>query len=311
MARTHRSQDDDPTLPTVLNSVMPPKHGAVVGNYVTFLLLAQAAGVQSADTTVTRIPMLQPFRVSGVSFAHLGQTANVTAKVVKNNVVADVIASSDADAAPSARVATSALPGIGAKRGTSLRDLGRGDTLDLILTHDGTGVAASGSVAAWVTGYFTDHVSNRAPWAQRGQSRLAGPAAGFYDVLALYNLRANANQAARSECELFVPYNCRVIAAHLDLRGHTETTGTITGDLRKNGATILGAALDWDANDQFLIDADSTPTFVSSAARDFVQGDALSLYLSSGLDDSVPVGMASAHVLVWVKGHVSALQAED
>src|SRR3972149_9806289 len=66
--------------------------GLVCGNYVCFRLIARTAGVQGAATTVDRIPFLQPFRVSHVSFNGLGLTSDVRARVLKNNLTTQIIA---------------------------------------------------------------------------------------------------------------------------------------------------------------------------------------------------------------------------
>lgn len=286
------------------------KQAQVWNNYVTLRLTNRLAlAANDTDKLLDRLVLPSDFRVSQVAYDAVGLTAVVNARI--DTVHANTVISTGVPKviSPANLTQGSSAPPRAIETSTG-RWRRQGSLLELRGTADGTGVAPIGSISCWVHGYFTRPITLVATFAERGQMGGDSPAAGYYDFLPLYNLRANANQAARQECALLVPYQCRVMSLNFDLRGHTETTGAITGDIRKNDVSILDAALDWDVNETFLVDFHSTPTFVNSAARNFVKGDELSLYIASGLSDSVPIGVASCHVLVWVQDHIRDANAE-
>lgn len=183
----------------------------------------------------------------------------------------------------------------------------------------GAGVAVpAGGALGWVTGYFTDHIQQSGPYAESGQSRMQGPVAGFYDNLSLVNCAQVANAAATEVCQITAPYAGRVMSVIVDARGLTTTTGSITLDITKGGSSILSATLDLDVNQQFVIDANSTPNLTadsggvppSTTPRTFAKGDALALKIGAGVADIVPVGACTAHLIVWCQGHVRDDNAE-
>jgi hypothetical protein len=285
--------------------------GPVFNNYVTFRLLARrATGSGQTAFVVDEFPMPAKFCVSGISFFGLGVTATTTHAVYDHSTSSLTVGSGVHPTIQALtngtvnRLSTGSLKAKNQVGGG--RIIQKGSFLQYAITTDGTGTVPAGGSGAWVTGYFMEPIS-RGKFAESGTSSGERPVAGYLDFLSLINLRANANQGAmREECGIGVPYDCRVQAIYFDARNITSTTGSSFGDVRKNDSSLLTANLDIDAgqNQQFRIDFDSTPTFVSSALRDFVRGDKLSLYLSTGVSDVIPIASVDAHVLVWVKSHV-------
>lgn len=276
----------------------------VFNNYVTVRLVNQEAlGAGATDVEAALFYPGAKFKVSRVCFDALGTTASAFASI-RESGSEDIIAPSvTISGAMPAAVTTGNLTQVN-------RIVPKGSAIVLRLSTDGTGAIPAGAVAAWVTGYYMEPISRSALYAESGQQCGEGPVAGYYDLLSLVNLRANANQAARQECAILAPYAGRVMSIYYDIRGHTETTGTITADVRKNDATIQSTVVDVDQAEQYILDVDANVTFASSAARDFVQGDELSLYVGSGLNDIVPIGTLTTNLLVWVKGHVRDAGAE-
>jgi len=324
MSRTTFGQTAPVDVTTLAaNPSRTTREGLVAGNYVTFRLLNKTATVANDSRVLkARIPFLQPFRVSRITFDALGLTAGVTA-FVDNSSTSDGITSSVVSSGMPAAITTGSLSTalFSTDSTRHVRDIAKGGTLDLTVTADGTGAAPAGSIVVWVTGYFLDHITNRMPWAVRGQTRTQSPVAGFYDCLSLINLRANAAQAARSECDILAPYPGRVEAVIFDGRNMTITTGTITVDIQKNAVSTLSAAFDADANAQnasFIVDNDSTPNLVADSGgtpptvtpRTFVRGDTLSLVIASGAADVVPIDALAAHLIVWCQGHARDVNAE-
>lgn len=287
--------------------------GPFIGNYVTFRLLArQATGIGETQNVVDSITMPMDFRVSAVCFDGLGLTNNVNADVTASGGT-NLATITNLDGSAPQQVLPAALGGIVA--GVDPRNIPSGTVLNLRITTDGTGLAPAGSVSAWVTGYFNGgaqgHITNQFQWREEGQAATVGPAAGYYDMLTLTNLRQSANQAERTECTLLAPYAGRVEAITYDIRDHTETTGTIVVHSRHVG-DILHTNLDIDVNEQFVVNAASTPALIDTAGRrTFAQSAAFALQLATGLNDVVPIGRLSAHILVWVQGHVSAAGGDE
>jgi len=287
--------------------------GAVIGNYVTIRLVSRTvvgAG-QATPLLVDRIPMPMPFRVSQVGFDAIGTTAVANLRVSYTDhagVTTDISA---------ATVVSSGTPKVVTPGNLvqTARDIPIAACLDLYADTDGAGAIPAGTAVAWVTGYFTEHMFIQTPAAVRGQSKLTSghaPVAGFYDVWPLVNERVNAAQAARTECSFLAPYKGRVEAVVIDGRNLTITTGTITADVQKNAVSLFSAALDADVNAQnasFIIDVDSTPS-LAAGQRDVAKGDTITLVISSGAADSVPLNAIEAHVWVWCKGHVRNMSTE-
>lgn len=288
--------------------------GPVFNNYVTFRLLARrAVGTGQTAFVVDELPMPAKFCVSSINFFGLGTTAGVTHAVYDHSTSSLIVGAS---VHPTLQTLTNGSVnrlGPGSLKAKTQsgggRIINKGSFLQYAATTDGTGLMPLGSSGAWVTGYFMEPISRNAKFAERGTSSGERPVAGYLDMLSLINLRANANQTAREECAINVPYDCRVEGVFFDARNITSVTGTSTADVRKNDSTIQSAVVDIDVgqNQQFRLDFDSSPTFASSAARDFVRGDKLSLFLSTGVSDSIPIASVDAHVLVWVKSHVRDL----
>jgi hypothetical protein len=97
--------------------------------------------------------------------------------------------------------------------------------------------------------------------------------------------------------------------------GQTEGTGTITANVSKGGLS-LHTAIDVDqmgadavTGDVARMDALTAVPLTPDSRRNFSRGDVMGLYVSSGVADSVPLGALTAHVLVWVKGHVDYTSA--
>lgn len=278
--------------------------GPCVGNYVTLRLIARAAlGAGQSSTILDRIPMPLGFRVCQVEFSALGITANATGAVTDSGGVSGT-GTIDVDAAATNVVSALTLATNG------FRDVPQGNALELRGTTDGTGAIPAGGLVAFVTGYFTDHIAHSGRFIESGQCAYSGPRSGHYDWITLSNLRQSANQAARSECDMIVPYDCRVMALVFHVVGQTEGTGTIVCTIRKNDVSFIGSGIDIDAmgsdttnGDAARLDAQtSTPL---GAGREFSRGDKLSMYIATGASDVLPVGALSCHVLVWVKGHVN------
>lgn len=318
MSRTHRGSRTGSVA-----STSDKFFGLHAGNYVTLRLINTLA-VANNDSKVLhdRIVLMQPFRISHVSVDALSQTATTTVFIsggdptgTETDATAGIVVSSGTPK----RVTTGSL--VGTVSNVDTRNIPAGGSLDLRISADGTGAAAKGTIIAHVTGYFLDHISKVAPFAERGQSRSQSPCAGYYDNFAFLNLRQNANQAARAEVNMLAPYAGRVMAIVFDGRGLTVTTGAITADFQKNSVSMLSAALDADVNlnnATFVVDAASTPNLTADSGgtppttlpRTFAKGDTLSLVLASGALDVVPVGGISAQVLVWCQGHVRDANAE-
>lgn len=280
--------------------------GAVVGNYVTIRLVCRVAvgNAQATPLLVDRLILPMPFRVSQVCFDALGTTAVANLRLSYNDKAA---ARTDITAETVISTGTPKIitPG---NLVQAARDVTDAFTLDLYATTDATGAIAAGTATAWVTGYFTDHITRTPLWTMRGQTRLTSrraPIAGFYDVWPMQNERVNAAQAARTEQSLIAPYVARLEAISFDFRNLTTTTGTITADIQRAAVTVLSATVDADAsnNASLLIDADSTPS-LAAGNREIAKGDTLTLVLSSGAADSVPLAGVEALIWVWCEGHV-------
>jgi hypothetical protein len=204
------------------------------------------------------------------------------------------------------------------------RNVTLGDTFDLEVVTAGGAASPAGSVVAYVTGYFTSHihegslvkriigsantlgsdpyeVANGYPLgrAQPGQTNVVAATSGFYDLFPLINLEDCA-VAEETKCSILAPYDGRVMAIFYDLRGHTGTTTQSNVDI---GGTQIHTLLDNDANPQFRVDANTSPAFASSTARDFSRGDAITLQALRGAGTTT-INELTADVLVWCRGHV-------
>lgn len=280
--------------------------GPVAGNLITKRLVARTA-VASGQTNarVDQIPIDRDFVVCTVSLDALGTTAAASALITDNAGNAIVPATVVSSATPKQVLAS----GMNAGR----RKLLRGNSLELRITTDGSGAIVAGGVVALVTGYYVEHATNNARFAESGQGKRSGPWSGAYDLITLSNLRQNANQAERVECSAKLPYGCRVEAICYSVVGHTETTGTITARV-KNGTTgnFFHNAIDIDTltNDVGRVDAISASSLIA-ANRTASRGDTIELHVASGASDVVPIQALTASVWVWVQGNVDLTSAVD
>jgi hypothetical protein len=279
--------------------------GPVHGPYITFRLISRAAvAADQASTLVDRIPMPAAFRVCKIAFSALGVTGAAVQAAVTNNGGVAGSGLIDADAAVTASVSAATLSTNG------FRDVPKGNALELRVVTGAVSTAPAGSIVAWVTGYFTDHIAHAGRYAESGQSMAGGPSSGYYDLLTFVNQRLQTGGVAiRSEGALLMPYAARVMAISYHIVGQTEATGSIDVKIRNAtaGADLhtLSAADAWGSDatngDVQRIDAVSTPAL---ANRDIARGASLELHLTTGAADIVPLGALTAHVLVWVQGHV-------
>lgn len=332
MARTHGGSPRSPE--TFSQTVRDPRVArppvVVVGNYVTLRLYNHKA-VANNDVRVLqdRIFLPMPFRVSAIATDTLGATATVTAFVdnaaTSATLVPNGIVVSDNTQHQSLPVALN----------SSNRNIARDTSLDLTVSANGTGALPIGGLIVWVTGYFTDWISgpgsgtnanNRVDAAEPGAthasaldhkyllrvSKRSGPVAGYYDCLSMFNLRLNANQALRQECAITMPYDCRVMRVAKQGKGGTYGTGTKRILLAHS---IKGTFIDMtDTGDsEGVVDYTHTfPTMSPTAtAVEFARGDLLTLSMSTGVADSVPIGFQFVNIFVWVKGHVAPADRKE
>lgn len=285
------------------------KTGPVFNNYVTFRLLCrQAVGNNQTALVVDALPMPAKFRVVAISAFALGITNTASFGVYDKSTVPLTVGSGVHPSTQTLVAGTATSLGPAALR-QSTRTIDKGNMLQLACTTDGTGSVPAGGLVAYVTGHFMEPIS-RNKYGESGQTSGERPVAGYYDLFSLTNVRANANQAARSECDMIVPYPCRVQAVYFECLGATFTTGSSLVNIRRNGLTITGS-LDIDATPEFRLDNTTNPTFGSSSQRDFVAGDTMGLWVATGAADTIPIGTLTAHVLVWCKGHPRVLNAGD
>lgn len=273
--------------------------GPVAGNYIVYRLVCRAS-VASGQSAVLRdlIPMTRDFRVVHVAFDAGGTTAAASAAVTSSggttNISGTVVVSSGTPKQVSGSTLATNLPG---------RTLLKGEALELRITTDGSGVAPAGSIVAFVTGYALRHTQPGGRWAESGQCRLGGPVAGFLADICLFNTTVVANAAEAAVCNWIAPWDGELMAISYDLRGATQTTGSITVRIKNttSGNFMQSAVHDWDASNSAVIDAaGSSPAL---ANRAFSRGDTISLMMAAGASDSVAIGQGSAHLFVWVKGH--------
>lgn len=286
----------------------------LIGNYVT-LYMTNKAVVTDETLTVDRIPFSLPFRIVRASFAQFGGSGDTQLRLIthdtpKNSATATALVTS---AILTDKVAVTVSPGnlVQPASGIDPRNIPPYGHVQLAVVNDGGALPAGGG-GAWITGYFTRHISDRGNLMEQGQMNVGGPAVGYYDNIHLANLDPLAGVDADAvRCEMIVPYNCRVMAIQYNGIGFTEV-GDITFRTRKNTTTNLHADLNMGADPHsVLVDANSGTAFASSAARDLSRGNTLELWAASdNAGDVVPIQSLTADVLVWVKGHARDENAE-
>src|SRR6267143_998783 len=134
MSRTTFGQTAPVDVTTLAaNPSRTTREGLVAGNYVTFRLLNKTATVANDSRVLkARIPFLQPFRVSRITFDALGLTAGVTA-FVDNSSTSDGITSSVVSSGMPAAITTGSLSTalFSTDSTRHVRDIAKGGTLDL------------------------------------------------------------------------------------------------------------------------------------------------------------------------------------
>lgn len=274
----------------------------IIGNYVNFMMVAKGALIANdTDIIVDRLTLKQPFRISQVCFYQQGATGTPDAKIINQGTLAASVANLAAD------TPTIITPGNMATQ--PIRDVVRGGQLRFDMSTGAAETTVIGGTLAWIHGYFTEHIALAARFAEAGQGSLGGPAAGYYDILPFYNTLVNNADGIRNECRITAPYACRLMSLSYNVLGHVETTGAIVANFQNNG-TDVHTDLDVDLNENFIVDAASSPAFTSSALRDVVKGNPLALRLGTGASDTVDPGELTCHALVWVKGHIRDENAE-
>jgi len=302
MARTHGG-----ILTPIPSGTSTRVYGqTMVGNYVTIALVSQIDTPLSTTQTVCRFPFRQPFRASSVSIDSWG--ANINAWDLRHADATSLIVTSGFASVGSTprRINTTTLQ-------QTRRNFAMGDSLDLIIQTTAGGTNPAGQFMAWVTGYFTDHVTIASPFAESGQSKKSGPVAGYYDLLYFQGTDIVQAGGTNGTGRLTLPYNCRAEAICYDLRGHTETTGTILGsvdyfDPLQAAFVDFTQLLDIDVNEQILVDRDSAPPMDGIAPNSpigLLQDGQVRISIGqTGAADIVPIAAFSAYLLVWVTGHV-------
>lgn len=270
----------------------------VVGNYNTLRLVNKVAVANQSGIVADRIPLPQGFRVSQVCF--IGYTVGGTVTGVVSSPAAGTIATSAAlVSATSQAILTASLTQAG-------RSIPRGSVLDFVVTAAGAPDSIpKGGFAAFVTGYFRDHLKIGGPFAESGQSSMAGPVAGYIDVLPLVNLASPTPGAGDAQiCEITTPYDCRVQAIAYDSVGLTGAGSTIR--LQKSGVDVhTPVTLSTDPFDA-IIDNNSSPAFATSLLRDWPKGTVIRMMGNVPGAQAMPISTVCAYAFVWVKGHVNA-----
>lgn len=317
MARTHSGSPKVPEYtpaPTAARSRSQPQ--AVVGNYVTLRLIARVA-VAATTTVVDRIPLPMGFRVSQVCFYGLGGTGTNTFRIrTVNPTYGPTVGLVHAGTAitqgtPSTVTADQMTAGN--------REIIRKGYLEFEITNAG-GSQPKGSAIAWVTGFFTGHITNQVPYVIGGQTAYAGPIAGYYDILSVINCKAFTTTDDEL-VQMVVPYDCRVQHINYGIVGLTVGGGpNMAVRMTKAGQTLgFHTIADIDTHIGVLTGglaccnedvASGDGTFgqtLTEANRDLVKGDTIEMEGHIAAGDSIPIAAASAHLLVWVKGHVAPI----
>lgn len=276
--------------------------GPLVGNYVTFRLTNNKA-VANNDTRVLQQRFFLPmgFRVSELAFDALGQTATVTAFVDNGSTSANIGSAVVSSGTPKT-VLTDALT-------QANRNIPKDGSIDLTVTADGTGAAAIGTIAVFVTGYFTSHIVDyKSSFAEAGQATMTGPAAGYYNNFPMINLRSQNNQSMRTECSLICPHDCRIMAVGFDAPGtyNIFTTGAVHYRITTPAGVVVNNGPSGSVGEVHGRVTSFGGFVLDSTKCDLLKGDLIQFGLQTGLNDTLNVGGVFANILVWVKGHVSA-----